>query len=134
MYNDVAEKHRAIEQIEESVAAVQGLFLDLALLTETQGGQIDHIEYQVKQAGDYIQHGNEELNESLEYGKKIRKRRRYAAGNSSYMMVLYVVWAFLLIWILNHMVTVWKHFLPLSRRILLLIGTVAIVIIVIVSL
>ena len=51
------------------------MFLDFALLTEQQGELLDQIEFQVKQANDYVEEGNEELVEAIEYQKAIRKKQ-----------------------------------------------------------
>ncbi|CAB9530579.1 Syntaxin-1B [Seminavis robusta] len=76
VHETVSEKYKAIQQIEQSAAMIQGLFLDLALLVEEQGEQLDQIEFHVKQAGDYIEQGDEELHQANEYGKKVRKKKR----------------------------------------------------------
>lgn len=61
--------------LESSVAELHQMFLDFALLTEQQGELLDQIEFQVKQANDYIEEGNVDLHESIEYQKKIRKKQ-----------------------------------------------------------
>jgi t-SNARE complex subunit (syntaxin) len=53
------------------------MFVDFALLTEQQGELLDQIEFQVKAAADYIDDGNKELVESIQYQKSIRKRQLY---------------------------------------------------------
>jgi len=83
IHNDVSEKQQAIARIEASVAVIHQLFLDLALLTEHQGSLLDQIEYQLDQANDNIEQGNEELYKSLEYSKKIRKKRMYVCDDLS---------------------------------------------------
>ncbi len=51
------------------------MFLDFALLTEKQGELLDQIEHQVKEAGDYIDQGNQEMVEAIELQKSIRKKQ-----------------------------------------------------------
>ena len=53
------------------------MFLDFALLTEQQGELLDQIEFQVKQANDYVEEGNEEIVVAVEYQKAIRKKQWY---------------------------------------------------------
>jgi t-SNARE complex subunit (syntaxin) len=74
-YKKVAGKYQDILAVEQSVAELHQMFLDFALLTEQQGELLDRIEFQVKQAGDYIEDGNVEVYESIEYQKKIRKKQ-----------------------------------------------------------
>ena len=71
----MTEKHEAIQQIEQSVAMVNQMFLDMALLTEEQGIQLDRIEKHAKEAVECIDHGNDNIKSSIEYSKKIRKKR-----------------------------------------------------------
>ncbi len=61
--------------LEASVAELHQMFLDFALLTEKQGELLDQIEHQVKEAGDYIDQGNQEMVEAIELQKSIRKKQ-----------------------------------------------------------
>jgi t-SNARE complex subunit (syntaxin) len=45
-------------KLERSVAELHQMFLDIALVTEEQGMLLDHIEYQLGSANDYIEEGN----------------------------------------------------------------------------
>jgi hypothetical protein len=58
--------------LEASVAELHQMFLDFALLTERQGELLDQIEYQVKSASDYIDDGNVDIVQAIEYQKSIR--------------------------------------------------------------
>jgi t-SNARE complex subunit (syntaxin) len=53
-YAKVAGKYQDVLTLEQSVAELHQMFLDFALLTEQQGELLDQIEFQVKQAGDYV--------------------------------------------------------------------------------
>lgn len=74
-YAKVAGKYQDVLALEQSVAELHQMFLDFALLTEQQGELLDQIEFQVKQAGDYIEDANVDVYESIEYQKKIRKKQ-----------------------------------------------------------
>jgi t-SNARE complex subunit (syntaxin) len=76
-YAKVAGKYQDVLTLEQSVAELHQMFLDFALLTEQQGELLDQIEFQVKQAGDYVEEGNVELVEAIEYSKAIRKKQWY---------------------------------------------------------
>ena len=71
----VAGKYQDVLTLEQSVAELHQMFLDFALLTEQQGELLDQIEFQVKQAGDYVEDANVDVYESIEYQKKIRKKQ-----------------------------------------------------------
>ena len=74
-YRQVAGKYQDVLTLEASVAELHQMFLDFALLTEQQGELLDQIEYQVRSAADYVEEGNIEVYEAIEYQKKIRKKQ-----------------------------------------------------------
>lgn len=74
-YLQVADKYRDIVIIEQSVAEIHQMFLDLALLTEQQGELHDQIEHQVKSAADNTEEGAKETWKALKLQKKIRKKQ-----------------------------------------------------------
>lgn len=74
-YAKVAGKYQDVLTLEQSVQELHQMFLDFALLTEQQGELLDQIEFQVKQAADYIEDGNVDVYEAGEYQKSIRKKQ-----------------------------------------------------------
>mmetsp|Transcript_14295 Transcript_14295/g.39736 ORF Transcript_14295/g.39736 Transcript_14295/m.39736 type:complete len:313 (+) Transcript_14295:200-1138(+) len=74
-YAKVAGKYQDVLALEQSVAELHQMFLDFALLTEQQGELLDQIEFQVKQAADYVEDANVDVYESIEYQRKIRKKQ-----------------------------------------------------------
>jgi t-SNARE complex subunit (syntaxin) len=73
-YAKVAGKYQDVLALEQSVAELHQMFLDFALLTEQQGELLDQIEYQVRQAGDYVEDANVDVYEAIQFQKKIRKK------------------------------------------------------------
>lgn len=74
-YAKVAGKYQDVLTLEQSVAELHQMFLDFALLTEQQGELLDQIEFQVKQAGDYVEEANVDIHTGIEYQKSIRKKQ-----------------------------------------------------------
>jgi t-SNARE complex subunit (syntaxin) len=74
-YQNVADKYQDVLALEASVAELHQMFLDFALLTEQQGELLDQIEHQVKAASDYIDEGNTDMVQAIEYQKSIRRRQ-----------------------------------------------------------
>lgn len=74
-YADVVDKYKDVLKLEQSVAELHQMFLDMALLVEQQGEMLDQIEYQIQSASDYIEDGNEEISKALEHQKEARKRQ-----------------------------------------------------------
>ncbi|CAK9152383.1 unnamed protein product [Ilex paraguariensis] len=64
------EKHEAVMDIQRSLNKLHQVFLDMAVLVEIQGEQIDDIEHNVVNAGSYISGGTN----SLFYAKQIKKK------------------------------------------------------------
>lgn len=51
------------------------MFLDLAILVQQQGEMIDNIEMNIKDAKDYVQKGEININKAHEYQKSARKKK-----------------------------------------------------------
>jgi t-SNARE complex subunit (syntaxin) len=51
------------------------MFLDFALLTEQQGELLDQIEFNVKNAADYVEEANVQVFKSIEISKRSRKKQ-----------------------------------------------------------
>lgn len=74
-YANCHEKYQDIVRLEQSVAELHQMFLDLALLVDQQGEMLDQIEYQVKSAGEYIESGNEQLSKAINHQSCLRKKK-----------------------------------------------------------
>jgi t-SNARE complex subunit (syntaxin) len=93
-YEKVAGKYQDVLALEQSVAELHQMFLDFALLTEQQGELLDQIEFQVKQAGDYVEEANVDVYEAIEYQRKIRKKQCWILLIVVVVMVFIVVFVF----------------------------------------
>mmetsp|Transcript_30192 Transcript_30192/g.97156 ORF Transcript_30192/g.97156 Transcript_30192/m.97156 type:complete len:161 (+) Transcript_30192:969-1451(+) len=71
---DIQDKHRDIIRLEQSIVELHQLFVDMAVLVETQGEMLDQIEYSVQQAHQYVDRGVKQLEKAKESQKKSRKR------------------------------------------------------------
>jgi syntaxin 1B/2/3 len=65
-------RHEAVMDIQRSLNKLHQVFLDMAILVETQGEKIDNIEDNVANAGNYIHGGTN----SLYYASQMKKRNR----------------------------------------------------------
>ena len=74
-YEKASEKYNAVKKLEQDVAMLHQLFLDLAVLVDIQGEQLDNIEYNLKLAAEDIEAGNVAIYEAVKSAKKIRNRR-----------------------------------------------------------
>lgn len=78
------ERHEAVKEIQRSLADLHQVFLDMAVLVETQGDQMDNIQHNVAQAGFYVNNGTKELVEA----KRLKNRRKWACWIGAILLVL----------------------------------------------
>ncbi|KDP41782.1 hypothetical protein JCGZ_26800 [Jatropha curcas] len=65
------ERHEALKEIQRSLTELHRVFLDMAVLVETQGDEIDNIEENVVRGANYINGGTN----GLYYAKQMKKKR-----------------------------------------------------------
>ncbi|CAH1645959.1 unnamed protein product [Spodoptera littoralis] len=70
---DIEARHADIIKLETSIRELHDMFMDMAMLVESQGELIDRIEYHVTQATDYVDYGRVEIRKAGEYAAKARK-------------------------------------------------------------
>lgn len=69
------DKYQDVIKLEQSVAELHQMFLDLTLLVEQQGEMLDQIEFQVRTAADYVEAGNQEVIKAIKSQKSARKKK-----------------------------------------------------------
>ncbi|XP_071690499.1 syntaxin-121-like [Rutidosis leptorrhynchoides] len=70
---EIQERHDAVTVIERSLKELHQVFMDMAVLVEHQGGQLDDIESHVNRANSYVTRGTVQLNEARKKQKNTRK-------------------------------------------------------------
>ncbi|XP_077221218.1 syntaxin-112-like [Tasmannia lanceolata] len=88
------EKEEAVKQIQRSLMELHQVFLDMAILVETQGEQMDDIEHNVACAGNYINGGAN----SLASAAKNEKSRRKLVCHGAWVLVLILVLVCIILW------------------------------------
>ncbi|XP_043594859.1 syntaxin-1A isoform X2 [Bombus pyrosoma] len=73
---DIEARHADIIKLENSIRELHDMFMDMAMLVESQGELVDRIEYLVDQTGDHVGQAWEELIKAEEYRSKARKDTR----------------------------------------------------------
>jgi t-SNARE complex subunit (syntaxin) len=56
------------------------MFMDMALLVESQGEMIDRIEFAVEQSHNYVKRATSDVKQARQYQTKARQVRRPAGG------------------------------------------------------
>ncbi|CAL1360847.1 unnamed protein product [Linum trigynum] len=84
------ERHQAVLDIQRSLTKLHQVFLDMAVLVETQGERIDDIEENVAKATEFVAGGTD----NLYYAKQMKKKKRatwiYCGIAAAIMVVLFV--------------------------------------------
>lgn len=70
---EIQGRHDAAKEIERSLLEVHKLFLDMAVMVEAQGEQMDNIEHHVINASNYVQDGNKNLIKAKDYQRSSRR-------------------------------------------------------------
>ncbi|XP_075032589.1 syntaxin-2 isoform X3 [Mixophyes fleayi] len=71
--NEIESRHKDIMKLESSIRELHDMFMDIAMLVETQGEMINNIEKNVENAADYIEHAKEETKKAVKYQSKSRR-------------------------------------------------------------
>ncbi|XP_062535102.1 syntaxin-1A isoform X2 [Armigeres subalbatus] len=71
---DIEARHADIIKLENSIRELHDMFMDMAMLVESQGDLVDRIEYHVEQSGNYVAQGQQELVQANKYMSKARKK------------------------------------------------------------
>ncbi|XP_064210089.1 syntaxin-2 isoform X2 [Anguilla rostrata] len=77
--NEIESRHKDIIRLESSIKELHDMFVDMAMLVETQGEMINNIEKNVTNAVEYIGHAKEETKKAVRYQKKARRKTLYIA-------------------------------------------------------
>ncbi|RZC76528.1 hypothetical protein C5167_000658 [Papaver somniferum] len=70
---EIKDRHEAAKEIEKSLLELHQVFLDMAVMVEAQGDQIDNIEHHVTNAAQYVKDGSKELHQAKGYQRSSRK-------------------------------------------------------------
>ncbi|XP_062535104.1 syntaxin-1A isoform X2 [Armigeres subalbatus] len=71
---DIEARHADIIKLENSIRELHDMFMDMAMLVESQGEMIDRIEYHVEHAMDYVQTATQDTKKALKYQSKARRK------------------------------------------------------------
>ncbi|XP_022235381.1 syntaxin-1A-like, partial [Limulus polyphemus] len=72
---DIEARHADIIKLEKSIKELHDMFMDMAMLVESQGDLVDRIEYQVQQSGDHVEGARTQLIEAQEYQRRARRKK-----------------------------------------------------------
>ncbi|KAG9148249.1 hypothetical protein Leryth_012206 [Lithospermum erythrorhizon] len=70
---EIQERHDAVKELEKNLRELHQIFMDMAVLVQHQGEQLDDIESQVLRANSYVRGGAEQLQVARKHQKNTRK-------------------------------------------------------------
>ncbi|XP_046705351.1 syntaxin-3a isoform X2 [Silurus meridionalis] len=72
--NEIESRHKDIVRLESSIKELHDMFVDIAMLVESQGDIIDNIEANVSKAEDHVAAAKIETKKAVRYQSKARKK------------------------------------------------------------
>ncbi|KAI4341312.1 hypothetical protein MLD38_026048 [Melastoma candidum] len=75
---EIQERHDAVKDMERNLKELHQVFLDMAVLVQAQGEQLDDIESQVARANSFVHGGTKQLETARKHQKNTRKWTCYA--------------------------------------------------------
>lgn len=89
---DIQARHEDIINLEKSIRELHDMFMDMAMLIESQGEMIDRIEYHVEQAKDRVQIATQDTKKAKEYQTKARKKKIIIIICISVLLLILIIW------------------------------------------
>ncbi|KAK9290629.1 hypothetical protein L1049_008801 [Liquidambar formosana] len=88
---EIQERHEGVKEMEKNLKELHQVFLDMAVLVQAQGEQLDDIESHVARANSFVRGGTQQLQTARVYQKSTRKWTCYA------IMILLVIILFVVL-------------------------------------
>ncbi|CAK9233502.1 unnamed protein product [Sphagnum troendelagicum] len=70
---EIQERHDSVKEIEKSLLELHQIFMDMAVLVEAQGEQLNNIEAQVNRSASYVERGTTQLRIAKSHQRSARK-------------------------------------------------------------
>jgi len=71
---EIKDRHKDIQNLEKSLLELHEMFMDMALLVESQGEMIDRIEFAVEQSHNYVKRATVDVKKARQYQTKARQK------------------------------------------------------------
>ncbi|VVC92679.1 unnamed protein product [Leptidea sinapis] len=88
---DIEARHADIIKLETSIRELHDMFMDMAMLVESQGEMIDRIEYHVEHAVDYVQTATQDTKKALKYQSKARRKKVFLVICLSVTLIIIII-------------------------------------------
>lgn len=89
---DIKARHEDIMNLEKSIRELHDMFMDMAMLIESQGEMVDRIEYHVDHAKDHVLIATQDTKKAKEYQSKARKKKIIIIICISVLLLILIIW------------------------------------------
>lgn len=89
--SEIQERHGEVQKLEKSLMDLHQVFLDMAVLVDAQGQQLNNIESHIANASSFVRAGGQQLQEAKKLEKSSKKWMCYAIGIIAIVVVIIVV-------------------------------------------
>ncbi|XP_056123919.1 syntaxin-2 isoform X2 [Rhinichthys klamathensis goyatoka] len=89
--NEIESRHKDILRLESSIKELHDMFVDMAMLVETQGEMIDNIEKNVNNAVEYVDHAKVETKKAVRYQTQARRKLVYVGICGAVCIIILLV-------------------------------------------
>ncbi|CAJ0598253.1 unnamed protein product [Cylicocyclus nassatus] len=72
---DIEARHNDIMKLESSIRELHDMFMDMAMLVESQGEMVDRIEYNVEHAKEFVDRAVADTKKAVQYQSKARRKK-----------------------------------------------------------
>ncbi|XP_064620412.1 syntaxin isoform X7 [Lineus longissimus] len=72
---DIEARHADIMKLEKSIKELHDMFMDMAMLVESQGEMIDRVEYNVEQSVNYVETAVADTKKAVKYQSSARRKK-----------------------------------------------------------
>ncbi|XP_061362483.1 syntaxin-121-like [Gastrolobium bilobum] len=76
--NEILERHDAVKELEKNLKELHQVFLDMAVMVQSQGEHLDDIESHLASANSFVMSGTQQLQSARNHQKNTRKWTCYA--------------------------------------------------------
>ncbi|XP_043924692.1 syntaxin-2 isoform X1 [Protopterus annectens] len=89
--NEIESRHKDIIKLELSIRELHEMFMDMAMLVETQGDTVNNIEKNVMCAVEYVERAKEDTKKAVKYQSKSRRQKWMIAFALLILLALFVL-------------------------------------------
>uniref|UniRef100_A0A3Q0REW4 Syntaxin-3 n=1 Tax=Amphilophus citrinellus TaxID=61819 RepID=A0A3Q0REW4_AMPCI len=89
--SEIESRHKDIVRLESSIKELHDMFVDIAMLVESQGDLVENIEQNLSKSVDHIAVAKEETKKAVRYQTKARKKKIIIAVACAVLLVIILI-------------------------------------------